>query len=298
MLPAKSVAQCPRVWGPSLNLVVSITVEPETAVRQGCIRVPRHSPETITFWQLYSARPTLPPSIEVSPKRTPLPPSFPQKPTLREPRCQPPAVRSPPIPAPGAPLSSIVIVSARTADHDPGSRLHHFDSARAQSSRSSIAGAAGENPAAKLRGVASVSVATANGEKPAGDIVPIRCSIPSWRACHQVPVIRVIPVPGGASQRQRAKRVPDTVPEVAVKLFTCTPENGSAPGATAQNASGRNLPAPAVSAQPASIATYQPHWATEYLPASASRATSRSRASASATPSPTILTTPLRAPDI
>ena len=72
-----------------------------------------------------------------------------------------------------------MIVSARTADHEACSRLHHLDSARAQSNRSSIAGAGGENPATKLRGLASVTVAVANGENPDGDMTPIRCSIPS-----------------------------------------------------------------------------------------------------------------------
>ena len=125
-LPAKSVAQCPSAWGPSLNRVVSTVAEPPTRVRQGCIRVPRHSPLICTFWQRYSVRSTRPPSIVVSPKRTPAPPSLPENPKLWTPRRQPPAVSSPPIPAEGTPLSSIVIVSARTADHEPGSRLHHL----------------------------------------------------------------------------------------------------------------------------------------------------------------------------
>ena len=63
----------------------------------------------------------------------------------------------------------------------------------------------------------------------------MRCSIPSWRACHQVPLTRVIPVPGGASQRQRAKRVPETVGcPSRVKLFRWAPSKGSAPGGVTQ----------------------------------------------------------------
>ena len=115
------------------------------------------------------------------------------------------------MPAPGPMSSSSVIVNARTADHDPGSSAHHLLSARAQSRRSSSAGFGGE-AGDEVCGVVSVAPALANGAKPPLRVpTPIRCSMPSCSVCHQVPLTRVIPVPAGATQRHRAKRVPVTV---------------------------------------------------------------------------------------
>ena len=123
-----------------------------------------------------------------------------------------------------------MIVRARTADQEPVSRLHQLLAARAQRRRSSSAGIPDEKPATKFRGVTSVELAVAKGEKPPFQVpAPIRCSMPSWSACHQVPLILVMAVPGGAVQRQRAKRVPETVPcPSLLKLFRCAPSKGSA----------------------------------------------------------------------
>ena len=289
-LPAKSVTQWWMLWRPSLKWVVSIEAPPETPSSQGRIRVPRHSPPMLAFAQPYSVRSTRAPSRNVSPKRMPLPVSAPQKLTPWAPRRQPPAVMSPPIPAAGPASSSTVIVNARSADQEPGSRLHHLLSPRAQSSRSSIAAIGEEKPATNSRGVMSVVAAPAKTLKlPPPSTAPIRCSMPSWRTCHQVPRIWVMPVPGGAFQRQRPKRVPETVgcPSL-VKLFRWTPSKGSAPAGGTHQASCRNFAPPVVSAQSASAPTYQPHWATAYLPAFASPAARSSRATASPIPIPTI----------
>jgi hypothetical protein len=211
-LPAKSVAQWWIAWGPSLKRLVSIAAPPETARPQGRIWVARHSLPIRDLAHGYSVRLTRAPSTAVSPKRTPPPTSPPWKLTPWVPRRHPPAVNSPPIAALGGRLSSIVIVSARIAAKEPGSRLHHLLSARAQSNRSSSAGWAGLNPATNSRGVVSVAAAWAKTSKsPLQVPTPMRCSIPSWRACHHVPRTCEMAVPAGASQRQRAKRVPDTV---------------------------------------------------------------------------------------
>ena len=204
------------------------------------------------------------------------------------------------IAAPGASESSRVIVSARSADHEPGSSEHHLVSARAQSRRSSKAGIGAAKPATNSRGAVSVLPAAAKTSKPPAALpTPSRCSKPSWRACHQVPRIWVIPVPAGATQRQRAKRVPETVAAPSrVKLFRWTPSNGSAPAAGTHQPSGRNLAPPVLSAQSASAPTYQPHWATEYLAARASAARASSSASASPIPIATIRPSPPRVPDI
>src|SRR4029077_1101456 len=106
------------------------------------------------------------------------------------------------------------------------------------------------------------------------------------------------PVPGGATQRQRAKRVPEMVEPPLVKLFMWAPSKGSSPGDVAHQASCRNLAPPVVSAQLASASTCQPHWATEYLPAVASRAASSKSANANAIPIATIRPSPPRVPDI
>jgi hypothetical protein len=83
--------------------------------------------------------------------------------------------------------------------------LHHLLSALAQSRRSSRAGCAGLKPATNSRGVVSVPPAAAKASKPPLQVAtPIRCSMPSCSACHQVPRTWAIPVPAGASQRQRA----------------------------------------------------------------------------------------------
>ena len=121
------------------------------------------------------------------------------------------------------------------------------------------------------------------------------------------PVVQRVP-PGAADagdagagrrpQRQRAKRVPETVEPPRVKLFKWAPSKGSAPGGVAHQESGRNLAPPVVSAQSASASRCQPHWATAYLPAVASRAASSSKARARAIPIATIRPSPPRVPDI
>ena len=70
-----------------------------------------------------------------------------------------------------------------------------------------------------------------------------------------MPQTRLIPVPAGASQRQRAKRVPETVGPPCVKLF-----RRSAP--KPHPCSEWNLAPPVSSAQLASMSTFQPHCAT------------------------------------
>ncbi len=95
----------------------------------GCICVARHAPPINAFAQGYSVRLTRAPSTSVSPKRTPLPCSPPQTPASCVPRRQLGWKSSPSIPATGGELSSSVIVSARSEDHEPGSRLHHLLSA-------------------------------------------------------------------------------------------------------------------------------------------------------------------------
>jgi hypothetical protein len=124
------------------------------------------------------------------------------------------------------------MVTARIADHEAGVTAHHLLSARAQRSRSSMAATEVGKPTVKSRRATSVVEAMRKGSKPPPQLIaPTRCSIPSWRACHQVPRIWVMPVPGGAVQRQRAKRVPETVPwDSRVKLFRWMPAKGSAPG--------------------------------------------------------------------
>src|ERR1044072_7774432 len=300
-LPEKSVTQCWMLCGPSLKRVVSIVVLLEAPRPQGCIAVARHSPAIIAFAQLYSVRLTRAPSTETSLKRKPLPLSAPQKPTPWPPRRHQPERISPLIAAAGASRSSTVRVSALIPDHEPGSRLHHPPSPRAQRRRLSKASIPCGKPATKLRGAVSVEAAEAKTSKlplPHGT-APSRCSMPSCSACHQVPLTRVMPVPAGASQRQRAKRVPLTVDWPSrVKLFTWAPSKGSWPAGGTHQASGRNLAAPVVSARLASAPTYQPHWATLYLPACASRAASSSNASASAIPSTAIRAIPLRVPDM
>jgi hypothetical protein len=106
-----------------------------------------------------------------------------------------------------------VIVSARRADQDPCSSEHHLSSPRAQSRRSSKAATGAGKPFVNSRGVVSVAAAERKGLKsPPPPTPPSRCSIPSWSVCHQVPRTWEMPVVGGALQRQRAKRVPETVP--------------------------------------------------------------------------------------
>ena len=124
----------------------------------------------------------------------------------------PPASRPPPTAALGAPVSSRVRVSARTADdRRRRSRPQCRSSARAQSSRLSKAGAARRSRPRRRPGDVSVKAAVATTSKPPpASPVPSRCSMPSCRACHHVPRTAVIPVPAGAVQRQRAKRVAAT----------------------------------------------------------------------------------------
>src|ERR1700709_2828183 len=81
------------------------------------------------------------------------------------PRRQPPAPIAPALAANGGPGSSKVMVSARGADQEPGSTEHHLPSARAQSSRSSIAATGVGKPATKSRGVVSVVAAGRKGVK-------------------------------------------------------------------------------------------------------------------------------------
>ena len=237
-LPAKSVSAVGR----AVRAVAEArswrsSAQPPPAVSQGRIVVARHSPPIITLAQGYSVSATRAPSMQVSPKRTPAADVGAPELQAAGPRAasrggagRRRSTRS------GTASSSIVIVSARTADHEPGSRLHDLLSARAQSSRSSNAHCGGEKPAAKSRGVVSVVAAPAKTSKPPSrSRCPIRCSMPSWRACHQVPLTRLMPVPGGAVQRQRAKRVPETVRcPSRVKLFRWAPSKGSAPAGVAQ----------------------------------------------------------------
>jgi hypothetical protein len=299
-LPAKSVRQWRSWWGPSLSPLVAIVWAAATAVSQGRMVVARHSPPIDVFAHGYSVIATRAPSTWVSPKRTPPPMSAPHACSPCGPRIQPVLMMSPPIEPVGGASSSTVIVRARNPDQEPASRLQDLLSARAQSSRSSKAHWGGEKPAAKSRIARSVEAAQANGAKPPSPpSVPSRCSNPSCRACHQVPRTATMPVPGGVVQRQRANRVPETVCAPSrVKLFRWAASKGSAFGGVAQKESGRNLEPPVVSAQAASAPRCQPHWATAYLPALASAATSKSSARPSNTPNATRRPRPLRAPDI
>ena len=123
--------------------------------------------------------------------------------------------------------------------------------------------------------------------------------MPSWRACHQVPRTPVIPVPGGGVQRQRAKRVPETVPWPSrVKLLTWAPANGSPPARHAE-ASGRNLAPPVVSAQLGVGADVPAALRDRVLAGLApSRRRQQHQASASTTPSATPRPTPPLVPVI
>src|SRR4051794_34637257 len=203
------------------------------------------------------------------------------------------------MPTSGAWSSWTVIVRPRSADHEPCSSEHHLLSDRAQRSRSSKAATGVGNPLLNSRSAVSVAPALRKGSKPPAPLTaPSRCSIPSCRACHQVPRTALMPVPSGGVQRQRAKRVPETVPcPSRVRLLTWTPSKGSPPAGT-QKESGRNFAPPVVSAQLASAPAYQPHWATAYFPASAFAATNSNRLRASSSPSARFLPTASLVPDI
>jgi hypothetical protein len=130
----------------------------------------------------------------------------------------------------------MVSVNARRLDQEVAASEHHLLSARAQSKRSSKAAAGVAKPATNSRGATFVAAEIAKGVKPPPALTdPSRCSRPSCSACHQVPRTWVIPVHGGAVQRQRAKRLPLTVAWPSrVKLFRCEPSNGSPPPAGTQ----------------------------------------------------------------
>ena len=147
--------------------------------------------------------------------------SAPQACRARSPRSHPGLVMSPPIDPVGVPSSSIVIVSARSADHEPCSMLHHLLSARAQRRRSSKAHWGGEKPATNSRGSGVGRGCPAEGgETAVAAVGPEPCSKPSCRACHQVPRTWTMPVPGGVVHRHLAKRLPETVCWPSrVKLF-------------------------------------------------------------------------------
>ena len=196
---------------PSLKRVVSIAMWPETLEKQGRIWVARHSLPISALAQGYSVRSTLAPANVVSPKRIPPPAGSPaEKSAPWLPRRQPPNPISPSTAANGIAGSSTVIVSARRADQEAGSAAHHLLSARAQSSRSSTAATGIGKPATNSRGVRSVVAAARKGSKPPPQLIaPIRCSRPSWSACHQLPrtwVIRCRAAPSSASGRSGCRR--------------------------------------------------------------------------------------------
>ncbi len=103
----------------------------------------------------------------------------------------------------------------------------------------------------------------AKGSKlPPAAAAPSRCSNSSRSTCQRSPLTLTMPVPGGAVQRQRAKRVPDTeAVEPRVPLLTWTPSQASDPWGTPHQELRLNFWS-LVSSQLPSFPTFQPHWAT------------------------------------
>ena len=233
-------------------------------------------------------KPTRAPSSSVSPKRTPPPMSAPQKPMPCVPR----------VPAAAGQVAADRAARRVVVLHRDRQRPQRRPGARFEAAPLALRPRAEQPVFERPRGRREAGDEVARREVGAGgrgeDVeaavagsVPSRCSIPSCSACHQVPRTWVMPVPGGVVQRQRAKRVPETVRWPSrVKLFRWAPSNGSASGGRRAVGVRAELCAPgACRPRPASAPTCQPHWATAYLPARRlARATSSSSASASAIP--------------
>ena len=162
---------------------------------------PRHSPPIEAFAQGYSVRPTRGAVDAASPRSG-------RRRRGRRPRRGAPGRRaasrrragrrrSRP---PGRCCPRSVIVSARSADHELGVEASTTCSLRGRR-------AGGLRRPASARRKPSDEVAQGRCRCAAGgedgrsrrrrSTPPSRCSIPSWRACHQVPRTSVMPVPGG-----------------------------------------------------------------------------------------------------
>ena len=143
-LPAKSVAQWRAGAGPSLKAVVAIACDAATPSSQGRIR--RRPPLAADLQRRARVFGQRDPGAVEEGFAEAHPAAGVGAGDLQGLGAAPPAGRRRArrrSTAAGAASSSSVIVSARNADHDPGSRLQDLLSARAQSRRSSSAGCAG-----------------------------------------------------------------------------------------------------------------------------------------------------------
>ena len=173
------------------------------------------------------------PSIRVSAKRTPEPLSVgADLGATCAPLLQPCAASPPPICGRGSRVVGEGQLERRgPRPRRPGARSQRRSSGLAQSRRLSKRPARRCGSRRRRRAARSRWLGRSRTPRTPPPPVPSRCSNPSCRALHQrLPRTSTIPVPGGATQRQRAKRVPATVPPPGrVRLPRWTPSKGSLP---------------------------------------------------------------------